>query len=68
MNKKLEAVVLDYIKSGVIAVVPLYLSGVTNPKALMNAFAVAVLGPIYQGLSKKNIAYGRGCTDTAHKG
>jgi len=60
VSQKLVAVVLDYVKSGVIAVAPLYMSGVTDPKALLNAFAVAVLGPIYQGLSKKNTTYGRG--------
>ena len=61
MNKKFEAMAVDYVKSGLLAVAPLYLSGVTDSKALLNAFAVAVLGPIYQALSKKNTAYGRGC-------
>ena len=59
-SKKMEAIVVDYIKSGVIAAAPLYLSGTTNPKALLNAFVVAILGPIYQGLSKQCVAYGRG--------
>lgn len=60
MNKKLQAVLVDYVKSGVIAIAPLYMSGITEPKALLNAFAVAVLGPIYQSMSKKDAAYGRG--------
>ena len=64
-SKKMEAIVVDYVKSGVIAVAPLYMSGMTDPKALLNAFLVAVLGPIYQGLSKQCVAYGRGSKPNA---
>jgi len=61
MNKdKVTAVVGTYLRAAVAAVIALYLSGVTEPKALLMAGLAAVAGPVLKWLDPKETAFGRG--------
>jgi hypothetical protein len=60
MNKKLEAILATYLRAAIAAVLALYLSGVTDPKALLMAGIAAVAGPVLKALDPKETAFGRG--------
>jgi hypothetical protein len=61
MNKdKVTAVVGTYLRAAVAAVIALYLSGVTEPKALLMAGLAAIAGPVLKWLDPKETAFGRG--------
>lgn len=61
MNKdKVTAVVGTYLRAAVAAVIALYLSGVTEPKALLMAGLAAVAGPVLKWLDPNETAFGRG--------
>ena len=59
-KKKLEAIAATYLRAAVASVIALYLSGVTEPKALLMAGLAAVAGPVLKWLDPSEKAFGRG--------
>jgi len=55
-----KAIGATYLRAALSAVAALYMSGVTDPKMLLNAAIAAVLGPILRALNPKDAAYGAG--------
>jgi len=61
MDKKaLEAAAATYLRAAAAAVAALYMSGITDPKTLVNAFIAGLLGPLAKALNPKDPAYGFG--------
>jgi hypothetical protein len=59
-KKKLEAITATYVRAAIAAVLALYLSGITDPKALLMAGVAAVAGPVLKALDPNETAFGRG--------
>ena len=59
-KKKLEAIVATYLRAAVAACAALYMSGITDPKTLANAFVAGLLGPLAKALNPKDASYGLG--------
>lgn len=49
-----------YLRAALTAVVALYMSGVTDPKTLLNAGIAAALAPILRAVNPKDAKYGVG--------
>lgn len=61
MNKKqLEAAAKSYARAAVASVVALYMSGITDPKVLANAFIAGLIGPLAKALQPSEKDYGLG--------
>ena len=60
MNEQLKAAGLSYIRASISFVGALYLSGITDPKVLANAFIAGLVGPIMKALSPSEKQFGIG--------
>ena len=61
MNKKqLEAAAYSYGRAALASVAALYLSGITDPKVLANAFNAGLIGPVVKALQPNEKQYGVG--------
>jgi hypothetical protein len=61
MNKKqLEAAAYSYGRAALASVAALYLSGITDPKVLANAFIAGLIGPFVKALQPNEKQYGIG--------
>jgi hypothetical protein len=61
MDKKaLQAAAATYLRASIAAVAALYMSGITDPKTLANAFVAGLLGPLAKALNPKDASYGLG--------
>jgi hypothetical protein len=60
MNEQLKAAGLSYIRAAVSCVGALYLSGITDPKVLANAFIAGLVGPILKALAPSEKQFGVG--------
>jgi hypothetical protein len=61
MNRKqLEAAALSYVRAAAAAVAALYMSGVTDPKVLANAFIAGLVGPLIKAVQPSEKQYGIG--------
>lgn len=60
MNTKLQAAALSYLRAAISCVGALYLSGITDPKTLANAFIAGLVGPILKALAPSEKQYGVG--------
>lgn len=58
MNKEFKAAGLSYIRAAVSCVGALYLSGITDPKTLANAFVAALVAPLIKALQPSEKEYG----------
>ena len=59
MNKEqLKAAGLSYLRSALSCVGALYLSGITDPKVLANAFIAGLIGPLLKAVDPKNGEFG----------
>ena len=58
MNAQLEAAGLSYLRAAVSCVGALYLSGITDPKVLANAFIAALVAPLIKALQPSEKQYG----------
>ena len=58
--KKLQAAGATYARASLTAVIALYMSGVTDPKTLVNAFIAGLLGPAAKFVNPKDPSYGFG--------
>ena len=61
MNKKqMEAAAYSYGRAALASVAALYLSGITDPKILLNAFIAGLVGPVLKALQPNEKDYGVG--------
>ena len=58
MNTKLKAIALSYFRAAAACTGALYLSGITDPKTLANAFLAGLIGPIIKALTPSETAFG----------
>ena len=59
-KKQLEAAAYSYSRAALASAAALYLSGITDPKVLLNAFIAGLVGPILKGLQPNEKDYGVG--------
>ena len=57
-QEQLKAAAATYLRASAAAVAALYMSGVTDPKTLVNAFIAGLLGPLAKALNPKDASYG----------
>ena len=61
MNKKqLEAALYSYGRAALASVAALYISGITDPKVLANAFLAGLIGPLFKALQPNEQQFGIG--------
>lgn len=56
----LKAAGATWLRASIAAVAALYMSGVTDPKTLVNAFIAGLLGPAAKFVNPKDPSYGFG--------
>jgi len=52
----------SYLRAAASAVAALYMSGITDPKLLANAFIAGLLGPLAKAVNPKDNSYGIGAS------
>ena len=60
MKDQLLAALASYARAALACVGALYMSGITDPKVLANAFVAAALAPILKGIDPKETKFGVG--------
>jgi len=60
MTEQLKAAGLSYVRAAISCVGALYLSGITDPKTLANAFIAGLVGPLLKALSPNEKQFGVG--------
>jgi hypothetical protein len=58
MKDQLLAAGLSYLRHAGTCAAALYMSGVTDPKILANAFVAGLLGPLMRGLNTSDKTFG----------
>ena len=56
----LKAAGATWLRASLAAVAALYMSGVTDPKTLLNAFIAGIIGPAAKFINPKDPSYGFG--------
>jgi hypothetical protein len=56
MNSQLKAAALSYVRASLASVAALYLSGITDPKVLVNALVAGLIAPILRAVDPKDSA------------
>lgn len=59
-TKQLQAALGSYVRASLAAVAALYMSGITDPKTLLNAFIAGLVGPLAKAVNPKDKSYGLG--------
>jgi hypothetical protein len=59
-KKKLEAAAYSYGRAALASVAALYLSGISDPKVLANAFIAGLIGPLVKALQPNEKQFGLG--------
>ena len=60
MKDQVIAALASYARAALACVGALYMSGITDPKVLANAFVAAALAPILKGIDRKETQFGVG--------
>ena len=60
VKKQAIAAGSSYLRASAAAAGALYMSGVTDPKVLANAFAAGLIGPVVKALQPNEKEFGRG--------
>ena len=60
MKEQLKAAALSYLLAALSCVGALYLSGITDPKVLVNAFVAGLIGPVLKALAPNEKQLGIG--------
>jgi len=58
MNAQLKAAALSYVRAALASAAALYLSGISDPKTLANAFIAGLVGPILKALQPSEQQFG----------
>jgi len=60
MNEQLKAAGLSYLRAALSCVGALYLSGISDPKVLANAFLAGLIGPLLKAMAPNEKQFGVG--------
>ena len=60
MQEQLKAAGLSYLRAALACVGALYLSGITDPKVLANAFIAGLIGPVLKAIAPNEKQFGVG--------
>lgn len=60
MNAQIKAAALSYLRAAVACVAALYMSGISDPKVLANAFLAGLVGPVLKALQPSEKQFGLG--------
>lgn len=60
MQEQLKAAGLSYLRAAMACVGALYLSGITDPKVLANAFIAGLIGPVLKAIAPNEKQFGVG--------
>lgn len=60
MKEQLKAAALSYLRAALACVGALYLSGITDPKVLVNAFIAGLIGPVLKAVTPNEKQFGVG--------
>jgi hypothetical protein len=58
LKTQLQAAGLSYLRAALSCAAALYMSGITDPKTLANAFVAGLLGPLLRALNTSDKTYG----------
>jgi len=58
MKSQLKAAALSYLRAAIACVAALYMSGISDPKVLANAFIAGLVGPILKALQPSEQQFG----------
>jgi hypothetical protein len=58
VKEQMKCAALSYLRAAATAVAALYMSGITDPKLLANAFVAAIIAPILKGVDPSQKDYG----------
>ena len=58
MKDQLMAAGLSYLRAALSCAAALYMSGITDPKTLANAFLAGLIGPLLRALNISDKTYG----------
>ena len=60
MKSQLKAAALSYARAALASAAALYISGISDPKVLANAFIAGLVGPILKALQPNEKQFGLG--------
>ena len=60
MKSQLKAAALSYLRAAIACVAALYMSGISDPKVLANAFVAGLVGPVLKALQPNEKQFGLG--------
>jgi len=60
MNEQLKAAGLSYLRAAISCAGALYISGITEPKVLANAFIAGLVAPLLKALTPTETQFGVG--------
>ena len=58
MKEQAKAAGLSYLRAAISCAAALYMSGITDPKTLANAFVAGLLGPLLRALNSSDQTFG----------
>ena len=58
MKSQLKAAALSYVRAALASAAALYLSGISDPQTLANAFIAGLVGPILKALQPSETQFG----------
>jgi len=58
MKSQLKAAALSYLRAAIACVAALYMSGISDPKVLANAFLAGLVGPVLKALQPNESQFG----------
>jgi len=58
MKSQLKAAALSYVRAALASAAALYLSGISDPKTLANAFIAGLVGPVLKALQPSEKQFG----------
>lgn len=59
---QIQAALGSYVRAAAASVAALYMSGVTDPKTLLNALIAGLVGPLAKAVNPKDKSFGIGAT------
>ena len=60
MKEQFKAAALSYLRAALSCVGALYLSGISDPKVLANAFIAGLIGPLLKAIAPNETQFGVG--------
>jgi hypothetical protein len=58
VKEQAKAAGLSYLRAAISCAAALYMSGITDPKTLANAFVAGLLGPLLRALNSSDPTFG----------